>query len=238
MPVGHDGGEVDRARQLVESAWASSRSALSCTVRSSVVVRVLPATAPWASRSATCGASMGIAWARWGTGVARALASAATGSTPSAAAARKRMRSRAISAAPDRRSGRRAVGFWGSATSKRRLGVRQVDRFLAEPDEAAGAQALDVAAHRHEREIGGQDLPLASNAPPAAWRGRSRSAWTAACAGADAAAAPPASSASSRRKRCGRAGDPAVRTARTIDSGSTPGWRSNRLSSMSTSRAR
>ena len=44
---------------------------------------------------------------------------------------------------------------------QRRLGIAEHARLLAEPGQRAGPDALEVAAHRHQREVSAQDLGLA-----------------------------------------------------------------------------
>ena len=47
---------------------------------------------------------------------------------------------------------------------QRRLGVGEMCRLLAEPGQTARAHALEITAHRGQREVGGKDLALAQ--PP------------------------------------------------------------------------
>ena len=164
--------------------------------------------------------------ARAGTASRLAASRSAALMTPRAKT-RSRTVSRAARAAAGKRSGRRASGDCGKATSKRRLGDRQALRLLAEIGKARRPHAFDIAAIRREREIKIEDAGLARPAV----RSRSRAGFGRTCRQAifpraAAAAAPPASSGSSRPRRYGHGVPIAARRAPRLRT-STPGWRKN-----------
>ena len=150
------------------------------------------------------GRARGRAGGRSGTGSVRAAAASAGSRTPAAAA-----RGEDAVAAGARRLGR-AVGPAGlgglrQGDEEGRLGGRQAARLLAEPGEARGADALEVAAVGGEGEVEREDRVLVE--PALEGQGDADLAELAGkrCrSGLPRAGARPASSASSRRRRCGR----------------------------------